>query len=84
MNKETCGFYLMILSIIFGVTVLLLVSTLVENKTFKKVKTGEYTLVCQFNDGVRNVPPERILYRIGEVWHFDNGAAKNCSIFKGE
>ena len=87
MSKEDCidcRNYLMIFGIILGVFVLLMASSMVEHKHFKKVKTGEYTLTCQFNDGVRNVPPERILYRSGEVWHFDNGAAKNCSVFKGE
>ena len=49
----------------------------------KDVKDGTKTLECEFIDGWREVPQEKILY-LDDVtgrWIFSNGSAANCEVY---
>ena len=49
----------------------------------KDVKDGTKTLECEFSDGWRVIPPEKILY-LDDVtgrWIFTNGSAGTCEVY---
>ena len=64
---------------IFMVLVLLSQPTQIEND----VKNGTKTLSCEFSDGWRDVPKEKIMGLNDETgyWYFTNGSARNCEIY---
>ena len=49
-----------------------------------KIKSGEYELVCEFEDGERIVPVDKIISYIDDedCWAFTNGYACNCQLIK--
>jgi len=49
-----------------------------------KIKSGKYELLCEFKDGERIVPENKIVSYIDEedCWSFTNGYACNCKLIK--
>lgn len=45
-----------------------------------RVKNGEIRLQCQFDDGWRTVPADRVQDFDGARWYFDNGSASRCKV----
>ena len=45
-----------------------------------QVKNGAKTLRCQFGDGWRTVPANRVQGFDGTRWYFDNGSASRCKV----
>ncbi len=51
--------------------------------TFKKVKSGEYSLICIMPDGERVISPDMVTRFDPDFgWTFTNGSAKNCQVIK--
>lgn len=44
----------------------------------ENVQNGNATLSCHFEDGLREVPGERVTGRTDRGWEFDNGYAQSC------
>lgn len=45
-----------------------------------QVKNGAKALRCQFDDGWRTVPANRVQGFDGARWYFDNGSASRCTV----
>ena len=44
----------------------------------ENVQNGNATLSCHFEDGLREVPGERVTGRTDRGWEFGNGYAQSC------
>ena len=80
MEKERKQKNIIIVIFVLIFVMLVLPSVFVDNKIVKEVKTGEKTLTCEFSDGWRDVPKEKIigLNDNNGYWEFTNGYARNC------
>ena len=61
-----------------------LLALIPEDEAVLKVKSGEFTLECQFRDGWKQIEPSKVVSRDDQTssWQFTNGYAKNCKIYK--
>ena len=66
-------------------SLLLVVATILasqEPQIIKDLKSGKKTLECQFQDGWREVPANKIVgINDDGSWAFTNGYAHNCEIY---
>jgi len=55
-----------------------------ENEAVSNVKSGNWELTCQFSDGWRTIPKDKVvdLDDVSGTWIFTNGSAKHCEITK--
>jgi len=51
-----------------------------ENRTLKQVQTGKIELWCEFEDGLRQVPADRVTGLYDGQWEFKNGHARQCEL----
>jgi len=67
---------------LFAILFVLICFCLPESEMEKSVKSGEKILTCEFSDGWRDVPSEKIVGYNDETgyWSFTNGYAKNCEV----
>lgn len=66
----------LILAVVAVVAIVFLWRTDIETQ----VKNGTKTLRCQFDDGWRTVPANRVQGFDGARWYFDNGSASRCTV----
>jgi len=78
MNNQVNYILITFLTIFF----ILIVFCFPESEIEKSVKSGDKTLTCEFSDGWRDVPPEKIVGYNDETgyWSLTNGYAKNCEV----
>lgn len=51
-----------------------------KSQNYKKIKSGDYSLSCVFQDGERVIDPEMVIDEANGEWKFKNGRASNCKI----
>ena len=62
---------------------LMALSASMQPQIVEDVKTGKVTLECQFHDGWRTVPADKVvgLDDMSSAWLFTNGSAQNCETY---
>ena len=75
--------YRLILSISVILGILIIMNLYIEPQLLKDVKSGKYTLTCQFKDEWRDISKDMIVNYNEDsgYWEFKNGYAKNCEVF---
>ena len=75
MNKSK----LIAVALIIGTLVIILgLFTYFLGSPVLAVQSGEKTLMCEFEDGLRKVPGDMVLYEKDGFWKFKNGSANSC------
>ena len=66
----------------FPILLLVLMIFLPEPQIVQDVKSGDKVLTCEFSDGWRVIPKDKIVGLNDEngYWSFTNGFARNCEV----